>query len=98
MSYTQRLFGISSGSNSEQSFKRTFPNRMSGFVAGVIVALLVQGAANAQLAVERPSDVAGTGTNAWSYLILEGENYVSEVTDTAGFIKVYGDEAITSFL
>ena len=51
------------------------------------------------MAVQRPCDVVGTGTNAWSYLILEGENYVSEMDDTAGvgFTKVYGDGAVTDF-
>jgi len=70
-----------------------------GFVAAVIAVRSAQVAANAQLAVQRPCDVVGSGSNAWSYLILEGENYVSETDDTAGvgFTKVYGDGAVTDF-
>ncbi len=43
------------------------------------------------------SDVIGTGTNAWSYLVLEGENFVSKENESldAGFGKVYADEALT---
>src|SRR5437867_934665 len=53
-----------------------------------------------KLTVQDPGDTVGSGTNAWSYLILEGENYYAEVNDTpgAGFTKVYGDGAVTNFL
>src|SRR5262245_41434800 len=101
MSYTQRPFENSTGNNSERSLTRSAsPNRMPGLVAGVIVALFVQIAATAQLAVQHPSDVVGTGTNAWSYLVLEAENYISELNDSpgVGFTKVYDDGAITSSL
>ena len=53
-----------------------------------------------ELAVQRPSFVVGTGSNTWAFLMLEGENYVSELNDTpgAGFTKVYGDGAVMSSL
>ena len=42
----------------------------------------------------------GTGTNAWSYLVMEGEGYASEKDPTAGvgFTRVDASGAITSFL
>src|SRR5437867_2927332 len=53
-----------------------------------------------KLTVQDPGNVVGTGTNAWSYLVLEGEDYYSEVNATpgVGFTKVYGDGAVTSSL
>jgi len=50
--------------------------------------------------VQDPGNVVGTGTNAWSYLVMEGESYVSETDDSpgVGFTKVYADGAITSSL
>jgi len=53
-----------------------------------------------KLTVQDPGDVVGTGSNAWSYLILEGEDYGGELNNTpgAGFTKVYGDGAVTSSL
>ena len=44
--------------------------------------------------------MVGTGTNAWSYLVLEGEDYDSEVDETpgVGFTRVDNSGAITSFL
>src|SRR5205807_1114421 len=45
------------------------------------------------------NNVVGTGTNAWSYLILEGEDYVSEANDTpgVGFTRADNSGAFTDF-
>src|SRR6266545_703556 len=53
-----------------------------------------------KLTVQDPGDVVGTGSNAWSYLILEGENYYSEPNNApgVGFTKVYDDGAVTNSL
>ena len=79
--------------------KSSSSSLISGCVAWMIGLTSVHFTANAQLAVQRPCDVVGTGSNAWSYLILEGENYVSEMDDTdgVGFTKAYGDGAVTDF-
>jgi len=67
-------------------------------VAALIALAAAPLAAHAQLAIQRPCDVLGTGTNARPYLILEAENYISESDNDPdnGFVKVYNDEAITS--
>ena len=79
--------------------KRSSLSLTAGFVAGVIAVTSAPFVANAQLAVQHPSDVVGSGKSAWSYLILEGENYTSKLAaDDVGFTKVYADEAITSSL
>ena len=55
-------------------------------------------AANAQMSVQVPSNVVGTGSNAWHYLITEGESYVSKTADpSTGFTQVYGNEGLASF-
>ena len=80
--------------------KKSSSSLRTGFVTAVIAVTFAHVAANAQLAVQRPSDVIGTGTNAWSYLILEGENYISEMDNTpgVGFTKVKDDGAVTNSL
>src|SRR6266566_6746370 len=68
------------------------------FVAGVIGLMSAQFAANTQVSVQVPSNVIETGSNAWHYLIMEGESYASKTADpTNGFTKVYGDGALTNF-
>ncbi|MFO1499221.1 MAG: hypothetical protein U1G07_12640 [Verrucomicrobiota bacterium] len=54
----------------------------------------------AQLSIQSPSNVIGTGTNAWAYLIVEGENYASEMDEdpAAGFGRVDNTGSITNFL
>jgi hypothetical protein len=37
-----------------------------------------------KLTVQDPGNVVGTGTNAWSYLVVEGEDYDSETDDAPG--------------
>src|SRR5262245_110640 len=50
--------------------------------------------------VQDPGNVVGTGTNAWSYLVLEGEDYDSEADGNpdAGFVRVSNNGARTNAL
>ncbi len=54
----------------------------------------------AQTTVQDPGNVVGTGTNAWSYLVVEGEDYASETDDSpgVGFTRAQADGAMVSFL
>jgi hypothetical protein len=67
-------------------------------IAGVIVVVSVHLAAHAQVTVQRPSNVVGTGSNAWNYLVVEGESYLADseadADPTTGFGQVYNDEAL----
>ena len=76
--------------------RNPFLNLISGFVVGAIGITSAQFAANAQLTVQRPSNVIRTGSNAWNYLVVEGESYASsqDGDDTTGFGKVYNDAAL----
>jgi len=69
---------------------------ITGLVAGIIVGMSAQFEAHSQLTVQRPCNVIGTGSNAWSYLVVEGESYASsqDGDDTTGFGKVYNDAAL----
>ena len=79
--------------------KNTIIPLLTGLVAGVIGVMSAQFAANAEVQVQVPSNVVGTGSNAWHYLIMEGESYVSEqdADPATGFGKVYANEALTDF-
>ena len=79
--------------------KKPSLNLITSFVAGVIGVASAQFAANAQVTYQRPCDVVGSGTNAWSYLVMEGESYASEMNDTpgVGFTKVYAGDGLTNF-
>ncbi len=48
------------------------------------------------LTLQNPANVIGTGTNAWSYLILEGENYEAETdaTPSFGFTRAFADGTV----
>src|SRR5207245_9589961 len=77
--------------------KKSSLNLVGGFFFAII------GAASAQAAtvtVQDPGNVVGTGDKAWSYLIVEGEDYDSETDDSPGFgfTRVDNSGAITSFL
>ena len=69
---------------------------ITGFFAGVIGVTSAQAA----VTVQSPANVVGTGTNAWSYLVLEGEEYNSETDPTpgVGFTRVDASGAITNIL
>jgi len=68
-------------------------------LAAGVLALTVAAHA-AQTTVQDPGNVVGTGTNAWSYLVVEGEDYASETDDSpgVGFTRAQADGAIVSFL
>src|SRR5262245_33512672 len=78
--------------------KNSVLNRTIHLVACFIALTSTHFSANAQLAIQAPRHVIGTGSNATPFLILEAENYISEADGdpTIGFIKVYNNEAITS--
>src|SRR5690349_7010860 len=74
--------------------------RIFSFAAGAMFITSAQFAAFAQTSVQRQCNTIGTGSNAWSYLVMEGESYIdsSKTADPSiGFVKVYNDGAITSF-
>jgi len=52
-----------------------------------------------KVAVQDPADVVGTGTNAWSYLVMEAENYEWETNNTPGmgFTTVHAGDGFTNF-
>jgi hypothetical protein len=64
----------------------------SGFLAAL--GLL---SASGDVIVQDASNVVGSGDRAWSYLVVEGEDYDSKVAgDDVGFIRVDNTGAITS--
>jgi len=68
------------------------------FAAGVMVLTLT--AANAQVTAQNPCNKVNSGTNAFNYLVMEGESFIDSTKVAAagsGFVKVYNDEALTSF-
>jgi hypothetical protein len=68
------------------------------FVLGAL--LLTQFGAHAQFTVQRNCNTIGTGSNAWHYLMMEGESYIPEsklAAEGSGFAKLWDDEALTSF-
>src|ERR1051326_4932778 len=74
--------------------------QMARLVTVVTALASIHIAAEAQVSVQVPSNVVETGTNAWHYLVMEGESYVdaSKVADAStSFTKVYNDAALTSF-
>ena len=76
--------------------KKSTLSSITGLVAGIIVGMSAQFEAHSQLTVQRPCNVIGTGSNAWSYLVVEGESYASsqDGDDTTGFGMVYNDAAL----
>ena len=99
MSNIQRFSGPSAESNLGRSYTKTSSllGLVTGFVAGVVMITCAQFAANAQMSVQVPSNVVGTGSNAWHYLITEGESYVSKTADpSTGFTQVYGNEGLAT--
>src|SRR6266436_2219591 len=76
--------------------KTSFGKIIIRIVAGVIAVTSAQLAAQAQLTAQRPCNVIGTGSNAWNYLVVEGESYASsqDGDDTTGFGKVYNDAVL----
>src|SRR5207245_2928132 len=59
-----------------------------------------QFATNAQVTAQNPCNTVNTGTNAFQYLLMEGESFIDSTKVAApgtGFVKLYNDEAYTSF-
>ena len=75
---------------------------LSCLVAGLVGFASSQVASNAagKVAVQTAANVVGTGADAWSYLLVEGEEYVSETNDSegVGFTRVDSSGTITSSL
>ncbi len=67
---------------------------------GCAVGLANLPVAQAQVTVQSASNVVGTGDQAWSYLILEAEEYETELDEnpTAGFGRVDATGSLLSFL
>ncbi len=82
--------------------KKTVFARTKRLFLGALLASAAVFPVAAQTTFQRPGDVVGTGTNTWSYLILEGEDYdpatKQNADPLAGFTKVYGDAARTNSL
>ena len=81
--------------------KATSRTSICGFIAVVMAAISAQLAAHAQLTVQRPNNTVGSGSNAWSYLIMEGESYLdaseADGNPASGFGKLYNDAALVNF-
>ncbi len=60
--------------------------------------MLVPGAN--KVTVQDPGNVVGSGADAWSYLVVEGESYSSKANEAAdvGFAKVDNTDTVMSFL
>src|SRR5580765_5811973 len=84
------------GNQMRSPMKKSPLKRISGLAATAVLLSMVQFSARAQLTVQRTSNVVGTGSNAWSYLVVEGESYSSsqDGDDTTGFGRVYNDAAL----
>src|SRR6266496_826672 len=70
---------------------------ITGF-ATLSILMAVLPVSHGQTTYQRPSNVIGSGSNAWSYLVLEGESYIdgseADGNPASGFGKVYNDEAL----
>ncbi|MEO6036002.1 MAG: hypothetical protein ABIQ35_12170, partial [Verrucomicrobiota bacterium] len=79
--------------------KKTCPSLLQRLLVGTVSALLIQFASQAQVTVQSKGNVVVTSsTNAWSYLLVEGESYSSELNSNpgVGFVTVTNDGAITN--
>src|SRR5262245_34026314 len=80
--------------------KHSFPDlrhlTKTALFAGILGLVSLQAA----VTVQKPSDVAGAGTNSWAYLRLEAESFETQADDNpdAGFSAVDKSGAVTSFL
>jgi len=80
--------------------KKTSINRILISAAGTLLIASAQLAAHAQVTAQNPCNIVNSGTNKFSYLLMEGESFI-DATKTAapgtGFVKLYNDAAYTSF-
>ena len=76
--------------------KKSSLSLITAFFVGVIGVASTQAA----VTVQDPANVIGTGTNAWSYLVLEGEDYDTETDPTpgVGFTRVDSSSARTNLV
>ncbi len=76
----------------------TAPDLMTRYTQEELDALLLTPSSN--VTVQDPGNVIGTGEEAWSYLILEGEDYDTKIHEDpeTGFTRVDASGSITSFL
>jgi len=76
----------------------TSPDLMKDYAQAELDRLLVKPAV--PVTVQAPGNVIGTGEKAWSYLVLEGEDYGAKLGEDpgAGFTKATNTDAIKSFL
>jgi hypothetical protein len=75
----------------------TNPTLMDDYLQADLDQILVPDA-GPKIAKQNATDVVGTGANAWSYLILEAEDYNTKLNEspTAGFTRVDSTSTITS--
>lgn len=66
----------------------------------VLAILLVHASSPAAVIVQTPGNTIGTGDNAWSYLVVEAEDFEVRSNDSpdVGFRKVDSGGAVTNFL
>ncbi len=78
----------------------TNPNLMDEYSQAQLDQLLLTPPVTQQVTVQDAGNVVGTGDKAWSYLVLEGEDYDSKLNEAAdaGFARVDASGAIKSFL
>src|SRR5437899_5140914 len=89
-----------SNPNPKVTMKKMCINRIIMSAAGTLLVASFNFAANAQVTAQNPCNKVNSGTNAFNYLVMEGESYIDSTKVAApgtGFVKVYNDEALTSF-
>jgi hypothetical protein len=75
--------------------------RAGCLLAGVIALAIAPLGTQAQVSVQMPGNVIGSGSNSFHYLVMEGESFIDSTKVAApgtGFVKLYNDAALTSFL
>jgi hypothetical protein len=78
----------------------THSNLIDAYTPAQLDELLLAAPVTPEVTIQDPGDVVGTGDQAWSYLILEGEDYDTKLGEVpeAGFARVDASGAVTSFL
>lgn len=74
-------------------------NRRRSIALGLLAVLgTLQGMA--ATTIQKPDATVGSGDEAWSYLVVEGESYETESNEGegVGFMRVSDNDAVTSFL
>ncbi|MBL9134509.1 MAG: hypothetical protein JNK85_01510 [Verrucomicrobiales bacterium] len=77
----------------------TNPNLMTEYTQAQLDQLLLK-STEPKVTVQDPGNVVGSGTNAWSYLILEGEDFATKSNESpdVGFARVDNSASVTNFL